>query len=219
MKKNLTGEELRNYNKQRVLDETIALIGEKGIYGTKVADIAKRAGVTPRSIERYYGGKENLLEMAAYRMVDKNSQAMAENLRSLQGKNLTGLEFMESFLDLQIAYFKENYIEYLSIEEIEKYFYRKDLCRDLLKEHFRHLKKMRIIVEQILEYGKKDGSIRNEVSATAVSDMVNAVLQGTMMRIAILYKNPCMEDIDFDELAALYLARNGLLKYLKNEER
>lgn len=219
MKKNLTGEELRNYNKQRVLDETIALIGEKGIYGTKVADIAKRAGVTPRSIERYYGGKENLLEMAAYRMVDKNSQAMAENLRSLQGKNLTGLEFMESFLDLQIAYFKENYIEYLSIEEIEKYFYRKDFCRDLLKEHFRHLKKMRIIVEQILEYGKKDGSIRNEVSATAVSDMVNAVLQGTMMRIAILYKNPCMEDIDFDELAALYLARNGLLKYLKNEER
>lgn len=219
MKKNLTGEELRNYNKQRVLDETIALIGEKGIYGTKVADIAKRAGVTPRSIERYYGGKENLLEMAAYRMVDKNFQAMAENLRSLQGKNLTGLEFMESFLDLQIAYFKENYIEYLSIEEIEKYFYRKDLCRDLLKEHFKHLKKMRIIVERILEYGKKDGSIRKEVSPTAVSDMVNAVLQGTMMRIAILYKNPCMDEIDFDELAALYLARNGLLKYLKNEER
>lgn len=219
MKKNLIGEELRNYNKQKVLEEAVGCLGEKGIHATKVSDIAQRAGVTTRSIERYYGGKENLLEFAAYDIFEKNFRATADNLKSLEGKISTGIEWMESFMDLQIEYFKEHFLEYMAIEEIEIYFYRKNFCEDLITEHLKHLKKLRTIVADILECGKKDGSIREDVSPIAVSNMINVVLQGAMMRIAVVYKNPVMEDIDFDVLQALQFTKIGLLGYLSTGKK
>lgn len=219
MRSALVGEELRLYNKQRVLDEAIKCLGENGINATKVSDIAKRAGVTTRSIERYYGGKENLLEEAVTHIVGKMFKVTAENLKiaDFGDDSVTGLKWMEKFIDLQIEYFRENYLEYMSVAEIEIYFYRKNQSLSISENHLASLKSVREILVKIINYGKKDGSIRKEVEPVDVASLVSVVLQGAMLRLSIVRNNPVMEKmVALDDMKALEMTKAGILGYLEN---
>ena len=216
MRKTLVGEELRNYNKQRVLEEAINCLGEKGINTTKVSEIAQRAGVTTRSIERYYGGKENLLEEAVTHIVGKMYKATADNLRKLDlGDSITGIEWMERFIDLQIEYFKENYLEYMAVAEIEIYFYRKNQCVSISENHLGSLKKAREVITRIIECGKKDGTIREEIEPEDIATLISVVLQGSMIRLSLLHENHALDAIRFDDMKSLSLVKEGVLSYLR----
>ena len=217
MKRALVGEELRLYNKQRVLEEAIKCLGENGINSTRVADIAKRAGVTTRSIERYYGGKENLLEEAVTHIVGKMFRVTADNLKAVdQHDGTTGIQWMERFIDLQIEYFKDNYLEYLSVAEIEIYFYRKNQCLTLSENHLASLRSVRDILVRIIDCGKEDGSIRKEVDPRDVANLVSIVLQGAMLRLSIVHNNPVIATVALDDMKALDMTKEGILGFLRN---
>ena len=218
MRRALIGEELRNYNKKRVMEAAIKCLGEKGINATKVSEIAERAGVTTRSIERYYGGKENLLEEAVTHIVGKMFKVTADNLKAaeIEVGSATGLQWMETFIDLQIEYFKDNYLEYMSVAEIEIYFYRKNQCLNLSEHHLESLKNVRDILIRIIDCGKKDGTINKDVEPRDVANLVSVVLQGAMLRLSIVRKNPVLEKIALDDLKALEMTKAGILGYLQS---
>lgn len=85
-------QEVRERNKELVTEKALECFIEKGIEHTKISDAAKRAGVTERSVFRYFASKTDLL-MAAALLYWENALAYTSNaLESARRPGMTGIE-------------------------------------------------------------------------------------------------------------------------------
>lgn len=87
----MSQEELRQQNIQLVIEKALECFLEQGIEKTSVGEIARRAGLTERSLFRYFKKKTDIVLAAAYlywnRVIAKMEAHLPEN-----GEPRTGLE-------------------------------------------------------------------------------------------------------------------------------
>jgi AcrR family transcriptional regulator len=62
-------EELRRRSRERLLQATVELVGERGYEATTLADIADRAGAARGLISYYFPGKRPLVQSAVHRLM------------------------------------------------------------------------------------------------------------------------------------------------------
>jgi AcrR family transcriptional regulator len=62
-------EEMRRRSRERLLQATVDLVGERGYEGTTLSDIADRAGLARGLISYYFPGKRHLLQSAVHRLM------------------------------------------------------------------------------------------------------------------------------------------------------
>jgi AcrR family transcriptional regulator len=62
-------EELRRRSRERLLQATVELVGERGYEATTLADIAERAGAARGLISYYFPGKHPLVQSAVHRLM------------------------------------------------------------------------------------------------------------------------------------------------------
>jgi AcrR family transcriptional regulator len=62
-------EELRRRSRERLLQATVELVGERGYEATTLADIADRAGAARGLVSYYFPGKRPLLQSAVHRLM------------------------------------------------------------------------------------------------------------------------------------------------------
>ena len=62
-------EELRRRSRERLLQATVELVGERGYEATTLADIADRAGAARGLVSYYFPGKRQLLQSAVHRLM------------------------------------------------------------------------------------------------------------------------------------------------------
>lgn len=93
-------ENLREKNIQMVVEKALLCFEEQGIENTKVRDIAKAAGLTERSVFRYFATKTDIIQAAAYLMWCRTLENVAAEFWSAQPENLTGIEQIEILLNL-----------------------------------------------------------------------------------------------------------------------
>ncbi|MEW2526639.1 MULTISPECIES: TetR/AcrR family transcriptional regulator [unclassified Streptomyces] len=62
-------EELRRRSRERLLQATVDLVGERGYEATTLADIADRAGSARGLVSYYFPGKRQLLQSAVHRLM------------------------------------------------------------------------------------------------------------------------------------------------------
>ncbi|GAA0486824.1 helix-turn-helix domain-containing protein [Streptomyces sp. NPDC046215] len=62
-------EELRRRSRERLLQATVELVGERGYEATTLADIADRAGTARGLVSYYFPGKRQLLQSAVHRVM------------------------------------------------------------------------------------------------------------------------------------------------------
>jgi AcrR family transcriptional regulator len=85
-------EELRERNKKLVTEKALECFIESGIDKTKISDIAKRAGLTERSVYRYFATKTDLLIAASFLYWDKAEKYTREALEKVSRPGMTGIE-------------------------------------------------------------------------------------------------------------------------------
>lgn len=89
--------ELRQQNIQHVIETALACFLEQGIEKTSVGEIARRAGLTERSLFRYFKKKTDIVLAAAYlywnRVIARMEARLPEN-----GEPRTGLEDVGTLL-------------------------------------------------------------------------------------------------------------------------
>jgi AcrR family transcriptional regulator len=71
-------EELRRRSRERLLQATVDLVGERGYEATKLADIADRAGAARGLVSYYFPGKRQLLQSAVHRLMHLTLEAALE---------------------------------------------------------------------------------------------------------------------------------------------
>jgi len=71
-------EELRRRSRERLLQATVELVGERGYEATTLADIADRAGSARGLVSYYYPGKRQLLQSAVHRLMHRTLEAALE---------------------------------------------------------------------------------------------------------------------------------------------
>ncbi|MFE0173585.1 TetR/AcrR family transcriptional regulator [Streptomyces sp. NPDC059002] len=71
-------EELRRRSRERLLQATVDLVGERGYEATKLGDIADRAGAARGLVSYYFPGKRQLLQSAVHRLMHLTLEAALE---------------------------------------------------------------------------------------------------------------------------------------------
>lgn len=71
-------EELRRRSRERLLQATVELVGERGFEATTLGDIADRAGAARGLVSYYFPGKRQLLQSAVHRLMHLTLEAALE---------------------------------------------------------------------------------------------------------------------------------------------
>ncbi|ARF58853.1 TetR/AcrR family transcriptional regulator [Streptomyces gilvosporeus] len=91
-------EALRRRSRERLLQATVDLVGERGFEATTLADIARRAGAARGLISYYFPGKRQLFQSAVHRLMRLTLQAALERPPQPSGPD-AGRELMARAID------------------------------------------------------------------------------------------------------------------------
>lgn len=91
-------EELRESNIQLVTEKALECFVERGIDNTRVSDIAKSAGLTERSVYRYFPTKSDIVIAAALCYWARAKDYIASQMVEHSGDAMTGIEQIELIL-------------------------------------------------------------------------------------------------------------------------
>ncbi|MFI0239100.1 TetR/AcrR family transcriptional regulator [Streptomyces sp. NPDC016845] len=72
-------EELRRRSRERLLQATLELVGERGYDATTLGDIADRAGSARGLVSYYFPGKRQLLQSAVHRLMHRSLEEALES--------------------------------------------------------------------------------------------------------------------------------------------
>ncbi|SCK57388.1 TetR/AcrR family transcriptional regulator [Streptomyces sp. WMMB 322] len=91
-------EELRRRSRERLLQATVDLVGERGFEATTLGDIADRAGSARGLISYYFPGKRQLFQSAVHRLMHLTLQEALEREPLPEGPE-AGNEFLARAID------------------------------------------------------------------------------------------------------------------------
>jgi AcrR family transcriptional regulator len=75
---------LDDVRRPQILATTVALIGERGLWGVRLADVAKRAGISATSVVYYFGSKDQLFAQAIAAADDAFYEPLLAELEELK---------------------------------------------------------------------------------------------------------------------------------------
>lgn len=199
----MANELVRIKNVKNVLEEALNCFNNYGIEETKIVTIAKAAGVTSRSVYRYFGTKENLVLQVAIDFLNKGFGTVEKHIAKKNFQEKNGLKQVEDFFNLQIKYFKEEPADALMLKEFEVFLRKHADSEELMTVYVERFNERKNILEMALQKGIDDGTIRNDIDLDLVSRTLAVSFAGVLQRIALYYSNKKMRKVvKADELLA-----------------
>lgn len=186
----MSNERNRLQNKQRVLECALTLFYEKGIANTKICEIAHKAGLTSTSVYRYYKNKDELVFAVANYFAAHFYNGITQHFLQFDYDALTGLQQEKVLLEyvLNKQYFQNKYLIFLS--ELEFYLHKIKQKNCKLLEQLKQLPeihKAKDLSISVIKKGMQDGTIRNDIPAEQLLQMISVALHGFMQLSAKRY--------------------------------
>lgn len=149
-----------------------------GIEKTTQRDIAKEAHLTPRSIQRYFRDRDELLLAVTVYLLRKYNQYVQDYVLQNAARNKTALDEVVLFLECQ----KKIYLEYggvfLLMNELDIYFkrYKERYLSSMVV--LKKLDVMRPYLQNLLRRGIEEHSIHISTSVEDLAELVIATYTG-----------------------------------------
>ncbi|MGI5984799.1 MAG: TetR/AcrR family transcriptional regulator [Clostridiales bacterium] len=178
-------DELREQNKRKVIETALACFVERGIFNTKITDIAKAAGLTDRSVYRYFESKADLVLEAALLFWDSNVKKAEDVYINSNVMHLSGAEqIKEILLAYSHLYFSDRK-KLIFIHEAEIY-----LCHERKSSQIRNrppapYSSFSAPLSKAIKCGTEDGSVRTDINLEAFYYNSYDSLLGLMQKMAI----------------------------------
>lgn len=178
----------REENVKQVIEATIWCFENVGIERTTRVLIAKHAGVTVRSIQRYFGTLESLIIEAIGVYMQRLNQYMNAELRKLRDSNATGYELLIAFLRMHLQFFNPDMPSPLVVHEMELYFIKHDIPLNTLYQKLFDKKTHTTIMFDLFQQGLADGSIKKTVDIDVIYAYLVITFPALNIRIAMMAK-------------------------------
>ncbi|MCY9696985.1 TetR/AcrR family transcriptional regulator [Paenibacillus alginolyticus] len=142
-----------------ILEGALKVFAEHGFHKSQVSRIAKEAGVADGTIYLYFKKKEDILTS----LFQEKLGELVEKLNNGLNDQMTAREALHKVCEIHFSVLEENiHLAYLTQIELRQ----SDL--ELRKEIGLALKRYIILIENILEKGKIDGSFRPDFEVKLV---------------------------------------------------
>lgn len=167
-----------------ILNATVECALQYGLDAVQITQIADCAGMSARTINRYYPEKGVLLAEAVTKYLDDYYQNFIKLFNKIDKAGLNNREKLLLFLRVQLEHFeKMDALMTDALMIIELRFYQ--LCRNRVTPSSKLLgvEQVRNTVISFLEDGKKDGSIRTDLESDIASALISSSYNGMMQRI------------------------------------
>jgi AcrR family transcriptional regulator len=160
--------EYKKQARKRIIEQALNMFSERGLYRTRMEDVASSLGVSKGAIYQYFESKEQLFIEALRYHGERRAKAVRGFLELGSLKSISTGEFFDEMLELRLG----------SIA----------LSTDLLRETARNevLRKMMVgLVEgwggglvELIDEMKKSGNIRDDVDSSLLSRGILALRDG-----------------------------------------
>lgn len=147
-------------SKEDILNAAEIQFAEKGIYGTRVDEIAAMANINKRMIYQYFGNKEELYKAVLATVYSRLSRL---EIGLLSG-DMPCTDAIRRVIGLYFEYLKNNptYVSLILWENLNKGKYIKDIDFSQIKDPSFEL------LRKIINKGKRDGIIKPEIETEQV---------------------------------------------------
>lgn len=176
---------VREKNKNYVIEVALDLFVKNGINNTKISEIAEAAGITERSIYRYFQSKSELVfQTAMLFWQDTTNQAEAALVAS-QNAEATGAQQIRVVLG---AYAQQYFAEKEKLifeQEAEIFLYKNDKVVLFENKPPTHYASSTAPLAKAIQHGVEDGTVRNDIDLETLYHNTYNALLGLMHKMAI----------------------------------
>ncbi|MGE7689900.1 TetR/AcrR family transcriptional regulator [Lysinibacillus sp. NPDC097214] len=188
METKLTNDEKKKRKRSTILNAAIKLYSDTGFAETKVADIAKEAGVSFGTVFTYFDSKEALYESAILEPLKEITPYFIELGEHFKGEPL---EVVKEMIDCHIQLFSMR-SEYLRL--IQQVLARPDRFPKLFKELDDFVKVFKDSIYPVIEEGQRLGYFYEE-SPSLIAESYFSILNGMRLTFIDEYTNVMRQDI------------------------
>lgn len=175
-------EELRERNKQLVTEKALSLYVQKGVENVSIREIAQAAGLTERSVYRYFDSRGELVLAATYLFWDHISRWV--NNQASQGENagLTGLQQVEIMLHIYSRLYIEHPECVRFILGAEMALYSAGITASIQARPPGRFDSSASPMARAMRLGQEDGSISKDADIKEIYYNAYDAILGTMQR-------------------------------------
>lgn len=178
-------EELREQNIKLVIEKALYCFTEQGIEHTKVKDIAREAGLTERSVFRYFDTKADIVQAAAYLFWTKTLDTVTSEFRRAETGDMTGIEIIQILLELYSTLFLEDTKSARFTLDAEVALYNANKKEHLLKRPPEPYEISTSPLVMAIHKGLEDGTVKPKVDPKQIYYNAYDSILGVLQRLAL----------------------------------
>ncbi|MBB6481211.1 TetR/AcrR family transcriptional regulator [Spirochaeta isovalerica] len=176
--------EKKEKTRETILSKAREIFLKKGLFDVIMDDIAEEAGLTRRTLYRYFATKEDLAFETTIGLIDEWNSYQKEVASGLQG---SGLDRLETFLGKLIEYMSDRLDVMRYLGEFDFYFKgeKESVASEEERERFEGvILESDDLLREMLERGIGDKSIRDQIDIPLTIATISNVLWSFAQRVA-----------------------------------
>jgi len=188
MESKLTINEKKKIKRSTILNAAIKLYSENGFAETKVAEIAKEAGVSFGTVFTYFESKEALYEAAILEPLEEIKTYFIEIEKHFKGEPL---DIVREMIDCHVQLFSMR-SEFLRL--VQQVLARPDRYPKLFNELNDFVNNFIVSIQPVIEAGQKQGYFYEE-NTSLIAESYLSILNGMRLTFIDEYTNLMWKDI------------------------
>lgn len=153
----------------------------------QLTQIAAAAGISVRTLNRYYPNKEDLVCLAYLRFLQMKYDEIVQRFEKMDMSNLNGYEQLLSFFSISRSLDKENtddafLMSFAYIKCVQFGMKEPKTLRDATS-------RARAVIARLLEKGQQDHSVRSGLDIETTIDIIDTGFNGVMQKMVMANKD------------------------------
>ena len=165
-----------NFTKRQIeiIKSATILIGEKGIQNLTTKNLAEKMSFSEPALYRHFKNKTEILKsvLLYYKSELKNE------LSAIINSEITGKEKIKAIIDFQFNHFNKNPAVIMVIFSETSFQYDNILSKTVAEI----MKQKKAIVDTIILNGQQENSIRNDIEASQLTNIIMGSMRFTILR-------------------------------------
>jgi TetR/AcrR family transcriptional regulator, fatty acid metabolism regulator protein len=204
---NRTNAQAQEEKRRLLLDAAVRVFARKGYHASRVGDIAEEAGVAYGLLYHYFGSKEDVLR-SVFR---ETWRALIETIESVEGSGDPPREQLRKVAEILLRSWRRDpdLVRVLVLEVTRSQHLRGEM--DEIVESF-------AAIQEIVERGQADGSIRSDLDARLASYVFYGAVEELLTGWVLGRLPDSEEDVECAERTLVEIVAGGLAPELATAE-